>query len=636
MKKIASLLIIGTLALSGCESAVHHSAERFDGADFLCYQQENVCAFDVDDNGNVYSAAYDSDKAEIYNTDGTFIEEITLPAKNVVSLAVNDGSIYSLYANALYKNDEIIYKLPFEDTALCLEITDGYAYILYDDYDADLSESPVISLVSAWSGESLLRINLADNTAEEIHCGYPLLMSAAEDTLWLYCCDDNGCYITGLYDNTFSEPTYTDIGMLNSFCALGENRFVIPDFSEDTTPTLAVFNSEAKTDNQLMPNSTCFMHGGIKYFGGYIYYINNYAYAENCGKIERIKERVYAKDNITINTILPEGKFYEPFGCGRRIKSEMISTDEFALSVLSQDSNYDLCVLSSDCDFSYNICDKGSFYALNDVDGVAEYIEKCFPSMRSTAVNEHGEIWALPLNLTTYCVIYNEKNCAANGIDVDSMSFDELVQLALEMYSADPLRTDISVDPAIVCELTMTDYLSGRNTDLNSEEFRSAAEYCKSIRWHEENSLSAHNSAMQTFGDSLLFMLSTDKSEQFQLAINPDIRARSVSNGNTPADCVYLCVNPATDNLDTVLEYITDLCGYISGKQNNYTLTDKTLYSAKPYTDDMYDIYSRSDIYFRLPDDIIADNLEKYINGEKPLDEIITESERRLSAYLKE
>ncbi len=634
MKKFASLLIIGTLALSGCGTAVQRSAERFEGADFLCYPQENVCAFDVDDNGNVYSAAYGSDKAEIYDTDGTFIEEIALPAKNAVSLAVNDGSIYSLYANALYKNDEIIYELPFEDAALCLEIADNYAYILYDDYNADISTSPVISQISAWSGESLLRVNLADNSVEEINCGYPLLMSGYEDTLWLYCCDDNGCYITSLNSDTFSEPVYTDKGMLNSFCALGESRFVVPDFAEDTTPTLAVFNSEAKTDNQLMPNATCFMQGGIKYFGGYIYYINNYGYAANNGKIERIKERVYARDNTVIDAILPEGRFYEPFGCGRTIKSNMISADEFALSVLSQDSNYDLCVLSSDCDFSYNIREKGSFYALNEVEGVSEYIEKCFPSMKSTAMNEDGEIWALPLNLTPYCVIYNEKNCADYGIDVESMSFDELVQLALEMYSADPLRTDISVDPGIVCELTMTDYLSGSNTDLNSEDFRSAAEYCKSIRYHQENALSAHNAAMQTFGDSLLFMLSSDRQEQLQFAVNPDIRARSV--GNSPADCVYLCVNPATDNPDAVLEYVTDLCYYISSKQDGFSLADKSLYSDKPYINDMYEIYDSSEICFRLPDEIIADELDRYINSEITLDEMISESERKLTAYLKE
>ncbi len=333
--------------------------------------------------------------------------------------------------------------------------------------------------------------------------------------MWLYCCDDNGCYITSLYDDTFSEPIYTDKGMLNSFCALDEHRFVIPDFSEDTTPTLAIFNAKAKTNNQLMPNSTCFVNSGIKHFGGYIYYINTYGYATNNGKIERIKESTYAKDNITIDAISPEGEFYEPFGCGRTIKSKMLSSDEFALSVLSQDSNYDLCILSSDCDFSYNVRDKGSFYALNDVEGASEYIDKCFPAMKSTAINEDGEMWALPINLTAYCVIYNEKNCTEYGIDAESLSFDELVELAIEMYSADPLRTDISVDPRVVCELAMTDYLSGSNTDFNSEEFRSVAEYCKSIRQYKENSLSAHNSAMQSFGDSLLFMLSTDRQEQF-------------------------------------------------------------------------------------------------------------------------
>ncbi len=99
---------------------------------------------------------------------------------------------------------------------------------------------------------------------------------------------------------------------------------------------------------------------------------------------------------------------------------------------------------------------------------------------------------------------------------------------------------------------------------------------------------------------------------------------------------MYLCVNPATDNLDAVLEYITELCYYISSKQDGFSLADKSLYSDKPYISDMYDIYCDSEISFRLPDEIIADELEKYINGEISLEDMIAEADRKLSAYLKE
>lgn len=637
MKKIFSLFIVAVLALCGCGSTMQTSKEEFDGADYLFYPQENVCAFDVDHNGNVYSVAFNSDVVEIYDIDGAFMEEKSLPTAYTISLKVNENDIYSLSSNILYKNDEIFYTLPFEDCALSLELTGDFAYILYDDYDADVSSSPIIDLLSAWSGEKLLKINITDKTATEVECGYPLLMSAYENKLWLYCCDDNGCYITGYDGRDFTEKAYTDKGKLNSFCAIGDNRFIFPDYSEETTPTISLLQSETKAVNQLMPNVTCFLHGGIKYFGGYIYYINNYGYAEHVDKIERIKESAYAADNTVINVITPKGTMiYEPFGCGRTIKTDPLQADEFALSVLSQDRRYDLYAFSSSSDFSLNVRDKGSFYALNDVEGVSEYIDKCFSSMKNTAVNEDGEIWALPVNLTACCVIYNEKNCIAKGIDVANMSFETLVKTALEMYSENPQCTEVSVDPKAVCELMMLDYLSGKNTDLDSAKFRSLAEYCKNIRKYEGNALNARNTAMQTFGDSLFYIISTDRQEQFNFSTNNDIRAKDLYEGNAPADCVYLCVNPASDNLNAVLEYITALCDYLSNKQDGFSLADKSLYSDKTYTRDLYDIYSHSEIYFRLPDDIISSELEKYINDEISMEEMIIESERKLLAYLNE
>ena len=93
-----------------------------------------------------------------------------------------------------------------------------------------------------------------------------------------------------------------------------------------------------------MPNAAIFDAAGIRLRDGYIYYINQYYYAENCNKIERIRQSDYAKNNIPVKLLATEWFSYIPFGCGRSVIESRLSKEEFALTVLSLDRGYDACV----------------------------------------------------------------------------------------------------------------------------------------------------------------------------------------------------------------------------------------------------------------------------------------------------
>lgn len=78
------------------------------------------------------------------------------------------------------------------------------------------------------------------------------------------------------------------------------------------------------------------------------------------------------------------------------IESKKLSAEEFSLTVMSQDKNYDVCMINSSQDYSANIKSKGSFYPLNDVPGVAEYLDKCFPYVKEAAYTESGKYGCCP------------------------------------------------------------------------------------------------------------------------------------------------------------------------------------------------------------------------------------------------
>ena len=95
-------------------------------------------------------------------------------------------------------------------------------------------------------------------------------------------------------------------------------------------------------------------------------------------------------------------------------------------------------------------------------------------------------------------------------------------------------------------------------------------------------------------------------------------------------------MNPSSDNLSATLEYITSLCGYLSSKTDDFMLDAPEMYSDSVYISELFEIYRDSEIFFRIPDELLLDSVKQYMQGELSMDELIAESERKLSAYLNE
>lgn len=640
--KFAVLMLASVLLFSGCsgnggskETPVH------DWSGYFVYPMEDVYSFDVDKDGNLYAAAFNSDILKVYDPYGTEIDEKTLPTPYHIAIGVKEADLFTLSANDLYRNGEKIYTLSFENAAKDFRIVGEDVYLLYIDSAADRSQAPMVSPLKGWNGEKLIRLRLSDLSVSDVICEYPMLISSNSDELWVYGINDDGGYAAPVREGETGERIPTGTEIPDSFLTVDPSgKYLFTRAAEDATLALCTTDPTTGQINELMPNVAIFDADGIKARDGYIYYLNQYAYAVNTNKIERIKQSDYMKDNTPIKLLATNWFSYTPFGCGRTVVESRLSNEEFALTVLSQDGGFDACVLSSAQDFSLNFRDHGSFFALNDVPGVAEYVERCFPALREAVTNADGEIWALPLSMNVPCAIYNTENCRSAGFSPNGLTLENLIAETGKLFASEPARRDICISANSAIPLLLRYELSGEADVLDGEDFTEKMNFLKNEISSElfgiDVSIEANNRIYRSFGEEMLVMLADIKQKQLDFSVNDNIQAADLFEGKNPADCVFLCVNPSSDNLSATLEYITALCGYLSTKTNDFMLDDKSLYSDSPYISELFELYRDSEIFFRIPDDILLQPVKQYLQGTLRLDELIAESDRKLSAYLNE
>lgn len=630
MKLFRKLTVIAFAALilfSACQSEPEKEAS-FDGKDHIVFPMEKVRAFDADENGNLYAAAIGSNIIEIYdnNANQTEIRETDNP--DIIAVEYSEKGIYTLSGKAIYLDNEIVYRLPDTRSAVDMEYIDGKMYLIYTDVEQDLSNAPSITFMTSWSGTKVCAVDLETLEVTEADCDYPLMISGFNGVLWIYAVDGDGVYITD-----GSKKIYTDTGNIYSFCVIrGDGSFLKDGISEYSTGTVSFYDASTGSESDLMPNAGSLYSGGTVCCGGYIYYINNSGHTQNYEKVERIKESVYMKNTAPITAAALNGSYYFPFGCGRAIKAEKKPPDEFALSVLSQDRDYDICVLSTADDISRNIRDKGSFYALNDVKGVSEYIDGLFPTLREAAINEDGEIWMLPISMNVYCLLCDPNRESELPTILSAENVRELCGL---LYKNDRDRTDISISSDIFSRMLIQNLLLDNN-ELLSDDFRSEIEKIKLIKnspcFSADVWIPANNSILMNEGSDMLLMLSSSRGIQQQL-ISAGAEAFPLAGTPKTAECSFICVNPASKHLKETVAYISDLCAYMGNRQNSFMLSDIDKYSEESSVRSLYEVYKNAELFFTIPDDVFYNDFLDYCSDSTEYSGFIKEADRKIKMY---
>lgn len=427
-KRVIAILLAGITALSfsGCSGPKEKQAGSSERVQYEIEEETELICLDLY-KGDLYGLVLDlgtrpaySVKLAIYSESGKekgsvsvsgitggiscfdicgdviyFVSLLTTNRGNVCSLCsvnINGGEAKKLYDFEGISNVKKI----------CAS-NDGNIYFLaekqrYERYSDVIYLENGETIEYQYSGEVFGLCGQSGENYTESDIPYPMAFDERDGTVIVYAFEKENGFCFRNYktkENSYTNKlrSITDMELIN-----GNNDIAFSAYS-DYNGTLAVSGITDESGIVQLDDSLYFAACGSICAEGDELCVN-----ANNDPYDQYRS-VFRYNTACVNTSVPPVNLiftshYKPlFSCGSQIKSEQLSAEEFALNVLSLDPGYDLMMMDTRESYAYNIKEKGSFYPLNDIPGVSEYIEKCFPSVRETAVDANGNIWMLPLSL---------------------------------------------------------------------------------------------------------------------------------------------------------------------------------------------------------------------------------------------
>lgn len=631
------------------------------------YNLKEAAAYTID--GEDILVSYDGNPVvERYNENGEKTGEMDLGGELHTNLMVNGDCLFAVTFTGKgmqiteynMKTEELIaHPLPSDMTSiLSMAVTEQDIYLItWSDYvhsDEEGISGYDESDDYLYMGERAIVIPQDTYEIKDMPIQNVIALYQSTDSEVVYYAHDetDGFYFV-TYDSEkkeFGEKVYNNaFGYTFGFAFdAEEDRVITANFSEQKLLLGHLNDNNAVAD---LEDQIVVMTGNdIKYRNGYCYVLDDLT-----RDVIRIELESVLVDNSEI-VFYQMTDFDETYGCGYTIRAETLEEDEFALSVMAQNSQYDLCKVSTDVQVASEIREKGAFYALSDVPGVEEYLEACHPYIREAATDESGEVWMLPIDVQIPVLLYQEENCKEYGIDVEKLEgFKELVEVADRLYEKTELRDWYSLNGYQMRSNAIDKYNEGYirrsgEVEYDMPVFRELCELFKEYRPGERESLHTWMTQItalggdedEYYGKYLLNLAYFWEFAGSDERIYTELRARAlpeVGDEQTPnyGTCTYLSVNPNSENLENTLDYISAYCSYMMGRKDTYLFQEERMpYPDTPLSKDLHEIYKNGGISFWIPENIFWDDYLSYQENELSLDELVEELNRKVSMYLNE
>ena len=661
MKTVALLVLLLACMLGGCgqreqssnqqqENTQYPYAEPFYYADTV-----NCSAITADANGLLYTATYGDRTQEIkvYDLDGVCIEKAVLNASHggASLMEASEGALYLMVpeVDCLY----VLYEIDLETwKARQLYSFYGYDYInnlvrigdyVYVMGRLENPEQKEYELYSPdtffkYNGEVIGRLSVTAEIPELelLPIEFPKdIFSTTNHTLGVYgYTEDRGYVIMEYIPETgeVKEVVQKDGANYSLFeqCEEGylflQNERLIYGAMDGSTAEAEVLNEDMRTTR-------------IIYNGGFVF-LKNYQ-----GDIKRIYVKGELKGNKTIQFLSSAwvSESDMPYGCGYQMEQMILDAESFALKVLAQDRDFDVYLLSSREGTSYNLKKNGAFYPLNEIEGVQEYLDACFPYVKEAAINEDGDIWMIPVAIAMPGLVYNKAYCAKQGVDFTQMDLAEFIDFT-DLVAAED-SDQVFISQLMLREQLFGQYLQKYDT-FDTQLLRDYAEQFKKSKSWGLNMLvfdlmpKFENRTMVDFYyDYCVYQWEL---HQYKDALGDWDAIGMTSMPKMEEDMAnvgiltFLMVNPQSENLEEALQYISDFSKYMLKQKDSFMLADETTYTDTPFTKDCYEVYANGAIQFEMDFSIYVDQLYAYANGEMTLEDMVAEMERRRKVYVGE
>ena len=660
MKKAVLLVLLLTCMLGGCgkgeQSSDTQQEEMYPYAEDYSYADTvNCSAITADANGLLYTAKYGDKTQEIsvYDLDGTCIEKKTLGASmgGASLLEAGEGALYLMVPEqdcwyVLYEIDLATWQARkmysfygYEYINNLVRIGD-YVYVLGRLENPEPKEYELYSpnTFFSYNGEVIGRLSVNEEIPEMemLPIEFPKdIFSTANNTLGVYGYTEDRGYVIMEYipeTNEVKEVVQKDGANYNLFeqCEDGyifeQNERLIYGAMDGSAAEAEVLNEDIRTTR-------------IIYNGGFVFLKN---YQED---IKRFYVKGELKDNKTIQFLSSAwiSEFDMPYGCGYQMEQMVVDAESFALKVLAQDRDFDVYLLSSREDTSYNLKKNGAFYPLNEVEGVQEYLDACFPYVKEAAINEDGEIWMVPVALAIPGLVYNKEYCAEQGIDFTQMDLAEFIDFTEQVQEEYSNQTSIS--HMALREQIFGQYLQ-RYDSFDTKLLRDYAEQFKKgkswvfnvMRFDLEPKLQ-NRTISDFYYEYIIYQMDLQMYKEalgdWDAAGMAEVPKMEEGMAN-PGILTFLMVNPQSENLEEALQYISDFSKYMLKQKDSFMLADETTYTDTPFIKDCYNVYANGAIQFEMDFSIYVDQLYAYANGEMTLEDMVAEMERRRKVYVGE
>ncbi len=637
-------------------SSLQIKSLSFSGTEAVIYQTGlPVLTFTVDTEGNLYTLGYDSGEASGYWLRQYDAEQKLLmdywfdsSLSSISAIAVEGRTAYltanriienrvfmALYAmNLDTKNIEVLADFPQYDTIQQLILQEGRLYLLGNRRFTAEEERPSGGGGYGFYEDQITCYQLENGESSSVPIEYPINMAAMENGgLMVHAYVKGKGYQLLKYDtekNSVSTAAeFTDY-YVQQFAVCHDGKDLLYNYNRNSRGLVLAPLNKLHQETELCPEEYVgmSMNNSILYQDGKVYMLNFDRDLMCFALADTVRE------NKTLRYISSGYQREAPDGLGYSMERKEMLPDKFALKVLAQDRDFDLCMIDSIDEMGSNIRKTGVFYPLDDVPGVKEYLEKCHPYVREAVTKEDGSIWALPVAVNIPGLIVHEGTLAELGVPLKrDITWEEFLPMFAALPEEQKKLTSINL---IVSTIAFSQQYFQRYESVDNEIFRRTAELMKLLDPNQglnsiedsERYLFDYERNMSTYIDD--WWIPNYNGQNARLYPMPKLSAEDPNVGS----CVMLAINPNSDRLKETLAFMEDYTAWLMKKGRPFF----TGLSAEEGTfkADLYDLYENAEISFGLETNIYLDDYYDMLAGRISMEEYIKDTDRKLRIYFGE
>ncbi len=621
------------------------------------YPVENVCAFSAAEDGTAYfvNLTIQNDitrsgyRLYWYNADGEYLGEHSLDNYSMIQTLAAGQDNKKIYFTGQGNSNDVclfevdlesgeinkLYTFPYFREIKRMVYTGGRLYVLglaTWNISRDLS-SPDYDFSA---GERIVYFDLETKEAYQFGLDYPINMAPGEEgrlAVVGYLPSEGYCLME--YDPVKDEiqvKERLERFLFDAFAVCNQGKSLLYSYASNQFGLLMVdignLDLEVEVYEGAMMGDTM-----VTYSGGRVYCQNMAS-----GHMIGFPLSAVRRDNRTIR-LITSSYSNAPYGCGYALDRIDLSWDQIVLKTLAQDEDYDLCIAGSQSSGSQVMKNSNSFYPLNDIPGIEEYLDRCFPYVREAATKEDGTIWMLPfLVFVDGMLVQEEKFLQDNIIFSDGVTCEKL---ALALHKASKEKRDLfSFSISRLASTLINQYLwhNGSVTDRSflgyMENFKQIYQdlpqktvtviteelLCHTINFGMSDRWGSEESEMQWCENAGYTFYSFPKADGMQ---------------KDSLGCLFLAVNPSSSRLTETLSYIADLIAYLNAQKDLWYFKDKNVESGS-FAEQIYRVYQNGEIPFAVDSDVYLSNFWNVLSGTISIEDYTKDTERRLRMYLGE